>query len=76
MEGEIGTNKNLVGKLPAFYRDRTYFTYKTASNRRFSRKFASRSTASEHILRIRQCQIEDLVGNSPAGVLHPNTFYV
>ena len=28
MEGEIDTNKNSVGKLPAFYRDRTYFTYR------------------------------------------------
>ena len=35
-------NWNLVGKLPTFYRTRTSFTYKTASNRRFSRKYVSR----------------------------------
>ena len=76
MEGVIGTNKNLVGKLRTFYRTKTHFTYKTASNRRFSRKFAGRYTASEHILRIRLLQIGDLVGNLTAGLLHPNTFYV
>ena len=68
-------NWNLVDKLPTFYRTKTHFTYKIASNRWFSRKFADRYTASIHILRIRQFQIGYLVGNSQAGLLHPNTFY-
>ena len=76
MGGGINTNMNLVGKLSAFYRTRTYFTYKPASNEQVSRYFASMSTTSEHILPIRKLHIEELVGILPACLPQQDSFHL